>query len=508
LSSRSLSQRVARLIQEQPGVVALAICAVYVLALIYPAHRHVVGSFSDFYMRYAPDADLISRGKFPSNLYNPPGYSILLIFGSSLTGDHFTSGKWLSLLAAGLTGLASFFLFRRLFGVGPALLAVPIILLSGTFNRYSISPMTDIPFLCASVLSLYVITDDRPARWHWAVRAGVLCGVAYLLRYNGLFLLVPGLAAAICREGDRASRARLAGLFLLSFAVTAAPWWWANTVHHGSPFYSRNFEDVATGLEISPPAGRPFTSLADVFWSNPVRFAWLWLWRIVRTFFQSLGASLALLPVGPLAALGLILSLMRRRTRPVLIVLVAWLSFLLLMSLTHWEARYFFFLLVCNSGFASYALFEIARWTKEALGRPKAAPVVIALVALWILVPSAVVTWREVRITLTRQPLELLPAARELARVAPPGSTVMSIRAQIAYLSGLEWRLMPGADSIEEFEAALRKDTPSYLVLDRWARRYVRGLADLVGSDGRTPWLEPIYHDPKNQVVIYAVRLR
>ncbi len=48
MSVSSLFRSVARLIEERPGTVALAICAVYVLALAYPAHRHVVGTFSDF----------------------------------------------------------------------------------------------------------------------------------------------------------------------------------------------------------------------------------------------------------------------------------------------------------------------------------------------------------------------------------------------------------------------------------------------------------------------------
>ena len=507
MSASSLSRSVTRLIEERPGVIALAISATYVLALAWPARLHVVGVFSDFYMRYAPDADLIAHGKFPSSVYNPPGYSVALVLLSQITGDHFTSGKWLSLASAGLTGLLSFYLFRRLFGAAPALLAVPIILLSGTFNRYTISAMTDVPFLCVSILGLLVITDERPARWHWAVLAGALCGLAYLLRYNGLFLLVPGLTAVIGREDSRAARAWWSGLFLLSFAAMAAPWWWANAIHHGSPFYSRNFVDVAGGLGINP-TGQPFTSLGDVILSNPALFAWHWFGRAVLTFLQSLGASLALLPVGPLAALGLVLSLLRRRTRPVLLVLCAWLSFLLVMSLTHWEARYFFFLLVCNSGFAAYALFEIAHWARDRLHRPAVAPIVVTVVALWILVPSAIVTWREVRITLTRQPFELLPAARALAGVAPPGSTVMSSRAQIAYLSRLQWREMPSADSIDAFEAVLRKDQPDFLVFDRWAKRYVKPLGELVASGGGVPWLQPIYHDAQNQVVIYAVRLR
>jgi len=85
---------------------------------------------------------------------------------------------------------------------------------------------------------------------------------------------------------------------------------------------------------------------------------------------------------------------------------------------------------------------------------------------------------------------------------------VMSSRAQIAYLSGLQWREMPTADSIDAFEAVLRKDPPDFLVFDRWARRYVRPLGEVVASHGGVSWLQPIYQDPQNQVVIYAVRLR
>jgi hypothetical protein len=132
-------------------LVALAMGVLYVVALAYPVHRHVVGAFSDFYVRFAPDADRVAAGEFPRNTYNPPGYPTLLVLASPLTGDHFTTGKWMSLLAGGLTGALAFVLFRRLFGPGPALLAVPIILTSAVFATYAITAMTDVPFvLCAS----------------------------------------------------------------------------------------------------------------------------------------------------------------------------------------------------------------------------------------------------------------------------------------------------------------------------------------------------------------------
>lgn len=507
MTVRSLALLWARLLSERAGLIAFAICAVYVLALAYPAHLNVVGAFSDFYVRYAPDADLIARGEFPSNDFNPPGYPVLLILLSPLTGDHFTTAKWMSLLAAGLTGWLSFFLFRRLFGAAPALLAIPIILLSKPWNRYSFNAMTDIPFVCVCVVALLVITDERRAGWPSAVLAGVVCSIAYLLRYNALFLLVPGLVAVISREGTLASRARLVGLFLGSFALTAAPWWWVNYTHYGSPFYSRNFEDVALALKLNEAGGRPFTSLLDVVFRNPGRFAWRYIRQVPYILSQSLGSSLALLPVGPLAVLGIVLGLARQRTRPVLLMLVAWLSFLLFMSLTHWEPRYFFFMLVCHSGFAMYALFEIARWVGRTFGSPVAARVVVAVVFLWILIPTIVVTVWVVRVTLGRQPLELLPAARQLASVAPPGATVMSLRAQIAYLSGLKWRGMPGASSIEELKIVLSTNPPDYIVLDRWGKRFAKPLIPLMTQEVYVPWLELVYSEPQGKIVIYAVHL-
>src|SRR5437867_9919050 len=104
--------------------------------------------------------------------------------------------------------------------------------------------------------------------------------------------------------------------------------------------------------------------------------------------FQSFGASFAVLPVGPLAAAGMVLSVVRDRGRPVLLALSAVGSFILLMALTHWETRYFFLLLACYSGFAAFAIFEIARWVGRVRESGLAMGAVVAVVTLWILIPS------------------------------------------------------------------------------------------------------------------------
>jgi hypothetical protein len=208
-----------------------------------------------------------------------------------------------------------------------------------------------------------------------------------------------------------------------------------------------------------------------------------------------------------LAALGIVLSLARHRRRPVLLVLTGALSFLLLMSLTHWTPRYYFFLLACYSGFAAFALLEVARRIGRALDSPSAARLAGALLALWILVPSSVLTWHGVRAHLKRQPLELLPAARYLDSVAPRGATVMAERAPIAYLSHRQWQELPRASSVDELKALLRERPPGYLVYDRWMWQVHKPLIALAQPDGRFPWLQPIYSDPTGGVVIYAVQL-
>ena len=84
--------------------------------------------------------------------------------------------------------------------------------------------------------------------------------------------------------------------------MTIAPWLWMNYTHHGSPFYSTNYEDVARAFDIT--RSTPFTSLADVLLMTP-RGSRSYVTNLGYTFFQTLGAGLALLPVGPLAAMGM-----------------------------------------------------------------------------------------------------------------------------------------------------------------------------------------------------------
>src|SRR4030095_3279171 len=163
-----------------------------------------------------------------------------------------------------------------------------------------------------------------------------------------------------------------------------------------------------------------FSSISDVVLHDPPLFARTYVANLGRIVAHTFGTSLALLPVGPLAATGIVLSVTIHRCTPVLLVLLAGLSFLLLMALTHWETRYYFFILVCYSGFAAAAIVEAGRWIGRRLESRPALLAAMGVLLLVILVPSSAAVRRETAKTLSRQPVELLPAARFLDAIRGP----------------------------------------------------------------------------------------
>jgi hypothetical protein len=209
----------------------------------------------------------------------------------------------MSLLAGGLTGALAFVLFRRLFGPGPALLAVPIILTSAVFATYAITAMTDVPFVLLCLIVMIAITSEGPHR----LRAVILSGV--LLRHrlpDPVQRRVPPRAgpgvpalwgerrwSSRARSGPRTSQLPGDGRALA-----------VDELHPPRvPLLQHELRGRGPGVRHHPST--PFTSLADVLLDDPARFARRYVANLGYTFFQTLGAGLALLPVGPLAAIGI-----------------------------------------------------------------------------------------------------------------------------------------------------------------------------------------------------------
>jgi hypothetical protein len=225
--------------------------------------------------------------------------------------------------------------------------------------------------------------------------AAVCSGLAYLTRYNGIFLPVVCLFAILVVnlfELARGERVRLAVLFLAIFLLTVSPWLYLNGRRYGSPLYNTNYLNMATQFYPELVAGKTnqdgtrlletqFRSFGDVLRHNPAQVVKRYPLTVWQSLRFSLTEGLVSGAVGLVGLAGLLLALWFRRTRRVMVLLVATVLYLLLMGLNHWETRYYFFWGVALSGFAVFAL----QSTWQIIGRR------VGLVARgWVLLPVGI----------------------------------------------------------------------------------------------------------------------
>lgn len=504
----------------------LLICLLHLAILISPARQHPFGNYAtetDFYHLFAPDAGRLLSGQFPENTFQAPGYPTMLAAVVKATGlDIFTAGKWLSVVSAALCGLLIFLLFQRLFGYWVGLGSQALFIVSGEFPQFAINATTDVFFLMLCLAALATLLTDRiPAAWRNSL-AAFLTGLAYLTRYNGLFLVAACLMGIVLFDLYRrtwADRFYLAGIFLIVFLLTASPWFYFNARHHGSPFYNTNYLNMATEFYPELVAGKTnqdgtraleekFKSFGDVFRHDPKKIVSHYPVNLRDSLRYSLTELLVQRWVGWLAWLGVLLALLMKRTREVGVVLATGLIYLLLMGLNHWETRYYFFLGVLYAGFAVYAisaLWQLAQRRGGLKTRYWAILPVGLFALLWGL--SLRESREDVRKFLAAQPWEIA-AARDYLLSAYPSGTKLRIVARkphLPYMVNGEWIFFPQVKSIEEFQAWVRRNDVDYIVIGKRELKERKELAPL-GNPMKAPeWLNPVWTYEQTQLILYQV---
>ena len=491
----------------------------YMAVMAWVGHHRVVGDYlkeTDFYYLYAPDADRIRSGRVPTQTFNTgPAYPLLLALAFPVTGDNFASGKWISLTAAGVTALAAFRLFRGLFGDRAACLSLLFVLTSADFARFSVQATTDMPFLAIAVLAVLTISRGIGGGWWRVAAAGGLSGLAYLIRYNGLFLVPTGVFALLTGGRRRGTSLRAVALYLLCVLAVVSPWFVLSYRLHGTPFFNRTHLMMAIAvyglrrdLDGVHDAAERFRSVGEVVRYDPGRFVGQYFRNLTSTVVNTLAVPLAVLPLGVLAVVGAIRVATRRedgRARPFVVSLGL---FLLVVALAHWESRYVLYLGVGCAGLAAHAIVSITEGARRRWGlAPSRAHALLGVLALTVLVPAMVRTPLRVAEMLRRQPTELLAAAQELRHLAGPGVRIMARKPHLAYLTGSEWVFLPDAVSVEALREALCRLPAAYLVYDDAARKLRRELTPLGDPHYVVPWLRPVHVSPEASLIVYAVTL-
>lgn len=506
-----------------PFLVAL----IQLVVLVAAARQHPFGNYAtetDFYHLFAPDASRILAGEMPENTFQGPGYPVALALLAKLTGlELFTVGKWLSVFSAVLVGGLVFLLFRGLFGYATGIGAQLLLIVSGEFPQFSINATTDVFFLALTLGMLVILFSRGSEVTERVVLAGILAGLAYLTRYNGLFLVGAVLVGILPLNLFRCSwrsRLKLAAGFVLVFILTVSPWLYLNARRHGSPLYNTNYLNMATQFYPELVAGKTnqdgtrllaekFQTFGDVLLYDPARIAQ----RYPETLWQSLRYSLTELLVnrwvGILGWSGLLLALWRRRSREAAVLLLAGLFYLLLMGLNHWETRYYFFLAVLYAGLAAYAIASLASLIKARAGsRAWLGSLVSASLLLLVWGASFRESRADMRKFLAAQPWEMAAARDYLQQqygAGVSGLRIVARKPHLPYLAGAEWVFFPPVRTLDELRIWVSQNQVDFIVVGKRELKERRELAPL-GKPSQAPeWLRPVWIYDETGLILYRV---
>jgi hypothetical protein len=496
----------------------LAICLATFVTLWYLSRLHPIGTYgteTDFYHLFAPDAARLANRQFPENPFQGPGYPLVLALGAKITGDLFIAGKWISILAATGVAFCSFLLFDRLFGYWVGIGAALLVVVSGEFPMFAISATTDVFFLllCLACLASLTIEFISPAWRMWI--SGALAGFAYLTRYNGMFLIVAVLIGVLginVFATDWPSRAKLALIFVVIALIVTAPWLYANYRQHRSPFYNANYLNIATEFypELSDGMTNQegtrklepvFHSFGEVARYDPGRFALHYPVNLWSSFLMSLDSTLVSRLISIPALVGLAVVLINRKSKMALMVVIAAVLYFLLMGLTHWEARYYFFLMVIYCGFGVFAVIRgsemlgVRGWLTILPG--------VLIAAMWGV--SLASSWKEVKVFLSSHPMEVVDACGYLRRQGVSGARIMSRKPHLPAICGEQWVYFPSVKSIDELKDEIVRHPVDYLTISSIEVRRRRELAVLIDPKNAPPWLKAVWVNENPKFVLYKI---
>src|SRR5262249_41478015 len=263
-----------------------------------------------------------------------------------IAGDWYRGAVVLSALAGGATLLLAYRLTLRLFDRRVAILSMCTLSLVVEFFVQYHRASTDILFLLISMASMKCsLLAAGSLRRHAA--AGALAALAFLTRYNGIFL-VGGAALSLGIVNPERLPRRWRGLafavYLGAFLLVCAPWFFASWMETGRVLATRNLQTVVAAfygeVRWQNDAAVEVHSMPALVARDPAYFATHYGRNLVehatKNLSQLLGWPAALLPIIGIVAIALRRPT-RRQTALYLFAVVYWLC----MGIVFYAPRFF-----------------------------------------------------------------------------------------------------------------------------------------------------------------------
>ena len=458
----------ARLERLAGRVLTALVAAVLLWAALGP---HRIGDYfaeTDFYGDYARGAGLIQHGHLIPTRYGVVGpiYELTLALVGFLIRDLFLAAKLISVVAASASLLLWFRLLARRADTRVALLAILFIATNGFFFRYGNSATTDTLANALQAGALCLLLANAGPRAPLA--AGLVSALAFLTRYNAIYLLPAGVIAILAGGSLHERRVPAAWRFAAGFMAPVVPWV-LYSLTHGAAFSFQLHHNIAyevfarargiTWDEYQRTLQPQFHNLGQVIARDPGAVASRMLfnlWDHLRLDALNLLGG----PVAVCAALGLLFAAFDRGLRRLWPLGAAGLLLFLTLVPAFYSERYSLALLPFYATLA--ALPFASPWWALALG-PAAR---VWLKPALVLIPLALVTQRTVGSEthfFGQLPLEVLPCAATLRDLKQPGDRVIARKPHLASLAGVEATPFPFTKTLPELADYARSTKARWL---------------------------------------------
>jgi 4-amino-4-deoxy-L-arabinose transferase-like glycosyltransferase len=495
--------------------------AVGLVLLTVNLHFHTIGDYlveTDFYWSYAPEAQKILAGELPIEDFRGPGYPIALAAFGLATSDLFRAGVVIATLSAAIVIFFVFSLMQRLFRPDVAFVVVLFVALNTTFVQYSYTVGTDMMFCALVSASVFFLLNDTERRWRSVLLSALFSGLAYLTRYNGIYVVgaVPVVLLLVNPfQLSWGERLKTCALYLTVFFLVITPWGLYCVQERGSFFYNKNYLNIAYEMFGKDRIGweqfwsvesQRYTSLTQVVFTDLNLF----LKTILMNIVTHAGGDLLKL-VGPYTGLfsviGVVALLKRRTDKRVVSYFVLAGGFFVVLLFVFYGERFSLFLLPAYITLALIGLGEQRIASLNLFGRVRLVKVVVTALLVWTATDSLAFNRKNID-SGPKEVLSIAEAFQKSGEQPPPGAVIVTRKPHIAYYLKMRMELFPLVSSFDELKYEVRRVNGSYLYfsyVEALLRPQFQALLDQRNSFA---WLKPVAYTNYPPAVLFRVDLQ
>lgn len=489
---------------------------------------HKVGDYgveTDFFWGYVPNAREFLLGNIAIDGFRGPLYPIVLGLFGFFIKDFFAAGVLIAILSASFVIYFTFEIIRRIFSPVIAFFTTLLLILNPVFIQYTYSAGTDMFFNALAIGSSFFFLKDKKFRYLNIFLAGLIGGLSYLTRYNGVFLL--GFVIVILFvnywELKWVQRVRVSMLFIAVFLLTISPWGLYCLSEKGSFFYNENYKNIAYELygkdkiawdQFWFKESSNYTSMMDVISRDPGLFAetivsnigsnfmddmselmgWQWgVFIIAGLFLLIISNPIKILPAGKAGWKS-------RKTAFYILNII----FFALLTLVFYSNRFSIFLI------PFYGLIAVQPFFNPEIKFQKVLPKSVAyilLIGLCIYSFSNSYSFNQQRINSGPKELLLLRDwYHKNISSNEAGKKIAARKPHVAYYLDMKFYLMPLENSYESFLEKLKKDSVDYLYISPIEAASRPQFRPLLDPNSNHPGLSTVVFLRNPPSVLYKVK--